>query len=92
MSLRFAEGAVAANSMHARVTSLSTPVGDDGELTLGDLLPDDEAHRPDTILFNKRELADARAAILGVVNKFVPRHRELFRLRLGVAPCKRQGR
>lgn len=76
-----AESAIAANKMRSRMMSMSTPLGEDGDSTFRDSLPADEGDRPDVVVENHLTVTAARDAINEVLGRFVPRHRELFRLR-----------
>jgi RNA polymerase primary sigma factor len=63
-----------------RSTSLDTPVGEDGDATLGDLVKDEGAINPYESLRNKSDRSD----IDDLLSELDPREAEIIRLRFGL--------
>ena len=60
--------------------SLELPVGDDGDTTLGDFIPDDEALSPDESAVRQQ----ARKDIAGLLTTLTPREQQVLQLRFGL--------
>ncbi|ODU67779.1 MAG: hypothetical protein ABT00_20240 [Bordetella sp. SCN 68-11] len=83
LSARAVKTACGVSTLRGRMVSISAPISNrEGSLTLGDVIEADEGERPDVIVANAIDAAAAREAIDAAVATFVPRHREVVRLRL----------